>query len=180
MELGDDNVESFWPGNALERLITRSSCSITELTLARMHIPADALISFLRSMPQLLSFVIWELNDGEYGVIGPDVIHALSLTENGQPVLLPKMTTFEVANSYQPSATQLAGMVESRGWSREDAGSNLESPRLMRVRGYFFLGLHTVADERGIARLRLCRATGLDISCQWVKRHSLGIDIVTL
>lgn len=107
-------------------------------------------------------------DNGPQFLLTPDIIHALSLRENGQLNILPKLKRFEYTYMSHITATQLADLVESRGWSKEQAEAEPNRNRLVQVELSFHVPHGSGIDEVGRARLRSCRDAGLDIKCKWL------------
>lgn len=169
LETGDDSNENLrtpWPGDALNRLFKRSSCNVTELTLSGISTPPGALLPFLRGLPQLQLFDAEE-HTGPQFLLTADIIHALSLREHGQFAILPKLLSFGYADVPHITATQLANLVESRGWGEEPQKAEPKGNRLVQVKFFYSVPHGSAIDEVGRARLRACRDAGLDIRCGW-------------
>lgn len=124
---------SIWPQTELSALITRSSCSITSLSLANMYLSEDQFLGLLRSLPSITHLKFREhdyyarIKDGDPSITADTFLHLLtvsseSLQEDAHPPLLPKLEhiDFELrAHSFTDRC--FVNMVESR-WS--PAGSH--------------------------------------------------------
>lgn len=169
LEIGIDLEEkplAPWPGDALERLFKRSSCSVTRLEFVQMSVTEDVFLSFLQQLPQLEELSVKE-KLGLTRIIGSDIIRALVITHKRHGALLPNLVTLDVYDTQHFTASELADVVESRGWNHRPLGVVLSGKRLRHIEVELRMAHGAVIDTEGRARLQACQRSGLDITCIW-------------
>ena len=146
----------------------------------QMSVTEDALLAFLRQLPQLEELSVWD-KYGPTRMIGSGILRALVVTHEGHAALLPHLVRLRVEDAHHFTASELADVVESRGRNREHLGLVSSGKRLRHVEVAFCMPQGAMIDKEGRARLQACQRSGLDISCTWCEIYGEeSMEVATL